>query len=180
LPTFIRPCLEIHMNIIKTFRRCAIAASLTALASTHASADVLTAVTAPANWTFVGAAQVPVPGMTSALFANPLNGRFVVTFSGECAVNAAAGSSSAWTDVDIVVLNAAGAVVRTLPPTVGAADAFCASNGTAGFDGWESNSITAVNGTGLPGGFYRVQVRARLNGGATGGWFGERSLVVIR
>lgn len=168
------------MSFINTLRRCAIAGAIATLASSQASADVLSAVTAPANWTFVGAAQVAIPGMTSALFANPLNGRFVVTFSGECSVNAAAGSSSAWTDVDIVVLNAAGAVVRTLPPTVGAADAFCASNGTAGFDGWESNSITAVNGTGLPGGFYRVQVRARLNGGATGGWFGERSLVVIR
>lgn len=168
------------MNFVNTLRRTAIIGAIATLATSHASADVLTAVTAPANWTFAGAAQVAVPGMTSALFANPLNGRFVVTFSGECAVNAPAGNSSAWTDVDIVVLNAAGALVRTLPPTVGAADAFCASNGTAGFDGWESNSITAVNGVGLPAGVYRVQVRARLNGGATGGWFGERSLTVIR
>ncbi|MFT3955504.1 MAG: hypothetical protein QM722_14260 [Piscinibacter sp.] len=168
------------MNVINSLRRCAVIGAIATLASGHASADVLSAVTAPANWTFAGAAQVAIPGMTSGLFANPLNGRFVVTFSGECAVNAPAGSTSAWTDVDIVVLNAAGAVVRTLPPTVGAADAFCASNGTVGFDGWESNSITAVNGTGLAAGLYRVQVRARLNGGATGGWFGERSLVVIR
>lgn len=168
------------MNIIKTFRRCAIAAALTALASTHASADVLTAVTAPANWTFTGAARVLIPGMTTPLFANPANGRFVVTFSSECAVNAPAGNTSAWTDVDIVVLNAAGAIVATLAPTVGAADAFCSSNGTVGFDGWETNSITAVGGAGLPAGAYRVRVHARLNGGATGGWFGERSLTVIR
>lgn len=168
------------MNLVNSLRRCAVIGAFATLASGHASADVLSAVTSPANWTFNGAAQVAIPGMTSALFANPLNGRFVVTFSGECSVDAPAGNSIAWTDVDIVVLNAAGAAVRVLPPTVGAADAFCAANGTAGFDGWESNSITAVNGAGLPAGLYRVQVRARLNGGATGGWFGERSLVVIR
>ena len=106
--------------------------------------------------------------------------RIVVTFSSECSVNAAAGDTAAWTDVDIVVLNLLGAVVQTLAPTVGAGDAFCASNGTAGFDGWETNAVTAFGGTGLPAGNYRVQVRARLNGGATGGWFGERSLIVGR
>ncbi|WP_341887323.1 hypothetical protein [Variovorax sp. YR752] len=168
------------MSIIKTLRRCAIATALTALASTHASADVLTAVTAPANWTFAGAAQTTIPNLTTPLFANQANRRFVVIFSAECAVNAPAGNSSAWTDVDIIVRNAAGAVVATLAPTVGSGDAFCSANGTAGFDGWESNSVTAVGGAGLPAGNYRVQVRARLNGGATGGWFGERSLVVIR
>jgi hypothetical protein len=168
------------MNFVNKLRRGAIIGAFAALATSHASADVLTAVTAPANWNFAGAAQVAIPGMTTPLFVNPLNGRFVVTFSSECSVNAPAGNSIAWTDVDIVVLNAAGALVRVLPPTVGAGDAFCAANGTAGFDGWESNSITAVSGAGLPAGLYRVQVRARLNGGATGGWFGERSLVVIR
>lgn len=168
------------MNFVNTIRRGAIIGAFAVLATSHASADVLTAVTAPANWNFSGAATVAVPGMTTPLFFNPLNGRFIATFSSECSVDAPAGNSIAWTDVDVVVLNAAGALVRTLPPTVSAADAFCAANGTAGFDGWESNSITAVNGTGLPAGFYRVQVRTRLNGGATGGWFGERSLVVIR
>jgi len=168
------------MSFLNTFRRCAIAATLCALASTHASADVLTAVTAPANWTFAGAAQTTIPNLTTPFFFNAANQRFIVTFSSECAVNAPAGNTSAWTDVDIIVRNAAGALVATLAPTVGAADAFCSSNGTLGFDGWESNSITAVGGAGLPAGNYRVQVRARLNGGATGGWFGERSLVVIR
>lgn len=168
------------MNFVNTIRRGAIIGAFAALTTSHASADVLSAVTAPANWDFAGAAQVIVPGMTTALFANPLNGRFIVTFSSECAVNAPAGNSSAWTDVDIVLLNVAGVPVRTLAPTVGSFDAFCGANGTAGFDGWASNSITAVSGGGLPAGLYRVQVRARLNGGATGGWFGERSLVVIR
>jgi len=168
------------MNMIQTLRRCAIAGALAALASTQASADVLRSVAAVGNWQFAGAAQVPIPGMTTPFFANPLNGRFVVIFSAECAVNAAAGSSMAWSDVDIVLLNAAGAVVQTLAPTAGSLDAFCSSNGTAGFDGWSANSVMGVAGPGLAAGNYRVQVRARLNNGATGGWFGERSLAVIR
>lgn len=167
------------MSIKSIWRVGAIAAALGLLTSLPAAADGITAVTNPNNWTFVGAAQVGVSGMTTAFFANALNQRFYVTFSSECAVNAPAGNTSAWTDIDIVVLNAAGAVVQTMPPTVGAGDAFCASNGTAGFDGWETNAVTAVSGP-LPAGVYRVQVRARLNGGATGGWFGERSLVVWR
>ena len=168
------------MSIKNTLRRCVFAGALAALASTQASADVITATAAVGNWQFAGAAQVPIPGMTSGLFANPLNRRFVVIFSSECAVNAAAGSSAAWSDIDIVLMNAAGAVVSTLAPTAGNLDAFCSSNGTAGFDGWASNSVMAVAGAGLPAGIYRVQVRARLNNGATGGWFGERSLAVIR
>lgn len=168
------------MNSYKNWRKCAAAGAIGLAAAGPAAADAFAVVTEAVNWTFVGAAQVPIPGMTTPLFANPLNKRFLVTFSSECSVNAAAGSSSAWTDIDIVVLNGAGAVVRTLPPTVGAADAFCSSNGTAGFDGWESNAMTAVSVGNLPAGNYRVQVRARLNGGALGGWFGERSLVVWR
>jgi len=170
------------MSLKTPWRRLALTAAASALslaAATQAWANSLTAVTNAGNWTFVGAALQIVPGTTTALFANPANQRFIVTFSAECAVNAPAGNSIAWTDVDIVVLRN-NVVVSTLQPTVGPNGAFCAANGTAGFDGWESNSITAVGGAGLPAGFYQVQVRARLNGGATGGWFGERATVVYR
>lgn len=171
------------MSIKTQWRRLAIAASLGlcgAMASTQSFAHVITTQVNGVNWPFAVAGQVVIPSMTTGFFFNPAGARFVVTFSSECAVAAPAGNTSAWTDVDIVVLNAANVVVATLPPTVGAFDAFCASNGTPPSDGWESNQVTAVGGTNLPAGNYRVQVRARLNGGATGGWFGERALVVWR
>ena len=82
-------------------------------------------------------------------------------------------------DVDIVLMNAfTGAVVLTLAPTAGSADAFCTANGTAGFDGWESNAVTAAVPNAFPAGNYRIGVRARANAGATGGWFGERQVTV--
>jgi hypothetical protein len=156
-------------------------AALALFSPTASKADAVRVITDPNNWTFVGAAQVVISGMTVSSFSNNANQRFLATFSAECSVDAPAGNAGAWIDVDIVVLNAGGTVVLTLSPTIGSGDAFCASNGTAGFDGWETNAITAVAvDHDLRAGNYRVQVRARLNGGATGGWFGERSLVVWR
>jgi hypothetical protein len=153
--------------------------SIALLAATQASADAIAVVTNAANYTFVAGWPI-VPGTVTPAFANLVGQRFLVTFSAECAVNAPAGNNTAWLDVDIVVRNAAGAIVATLAPTVGAGDAFCSSNGTPGFDGWATQSITAVGGAGLPAGVYSVAVRARLNNGATGGWLGERSTVVWR
>lgn len=173
------PAEEIHMTAPRTVRRLATAAALAVAAVGAAQAHTLAAVTAVGNYIFN--AGVPVlPGMTTPLFANGAGQRFIVTFSAECAVNAPAGSHIAYTDVDIVVLNAAGAVVQTLPPTAGNLGAFCAANGTVGVDGWHANSVTAIGGAGLPVGNYRVQVRARLNNGATQASYGERSLVVTR
>lgn len=166
------------MSIKTNLRVMAVAAAFGLLASTQASAHSLAAVTNPLNWQFAGAAQVAIPGMTTPLFVKLAGRRLIVNFSAECSVNAPASNSSAWTDVDIVLLNGAGAVVTTLAPTVGAFDGFCASNGTAGFDNWQMNAINAVVPPTFPAGVYRAQVRARLNGGATGGWFGERSLIV--
>ena len=118
--------------------------------------------------------------MTSALFFNAAGQRFYVHFAAECAVNAPAGNTTAWTDVDILVLNAAGAVVQVLPPTVGTLGAFCSSDGSAGLSGWASNAVIGIGGPGLAAGNYRVQVRARLNNGATQGSYGERTLLVTR
>jgi hypothetical protein len=164
------------MSIIKKhWAKSLIGAAIALGAATQASAHTLAAVTNPINFTWAAGVVAPVPGMVTPFFGHP-GGRFVATFSAECAVNAAAGNHSAWLDVDIVVTNAAGAVVATLTPTVGSGDAFCSSNGTLGFDGWVSPSVTGV--AQLAAGVYRVQVNARLNNGATGGWLGERTLVV--
>ena len=170
--------MSIHSNLC----RFAAVGALSLMAATQASAHSFAAVTAVGNFTFLPAAvPVVLPGMTTPVFFNPAGLRFIATFSSECSVNAPAGNSSAWTDVDIVVLNVpAGVVVAILAPTVGNQAAFCSSNGTAGFDGWASNSVQGVGGVGLPAGNYRVQVRARNNNGATGGWFGERSLILSR
>lgn len=168
------------MSIIKSnWRRIAAVAAFGVMAATQASAHAITANTAVGN--FIFAAGVPaLPGMTSGLFFNPAGARFIVTFAAECAVNAAAGNTTAWTDVDIVVMNAANVVVATLAPTAGTLGAFCASDGSAGLSGWSANSVTAVGGAGLIAGNYRVQVRARLNNGATQASYGERTLIVSR
>ena len=168
------------MDIRKQLTRIAAVAALGLMAAGSASANYLTHQAAAGNHVFSGAAQVPLLGMTSVAFANAVNQPFVVIFSAECAVAAPAGNMSAWTDIDIVVLNAAGAVVQTLAPTAGNADAFCSSNGSVGLDGWSMNSVTAVGGIGLAAGVYRVQVRGRLNNGATSASYGDRSLVIMR
>lgn len=159
--------------------RIAATGVLAVAAASGVQAHSISAVTAVGN--FIFNAGVPVlPGMTSALFGNAAGQRFIVTFSAECAVNAPAGSTTAWTDVDILVLNAVGAVVQTLPPTAGNLGAMCSSDGSAGLSGWGSYTVTAVGGPGLVAGNYRVQVRARLNNGATQASYGERALVVSR
>ena len=92
------------MSIKSNLHRYAVAGAFTLMAATPASANMITAVTGLGNTTFLGAAQVVVPGKTSAPFFNPAGARFVVTFSAECSVHAAAGNNTAYTDVDIVVL----------------------------------------------------------------------------
>ncbi|HEU5134944.1 MAG TPA: hypothetical protein VFU13_07355 [Steroidobacteraceae bacterium] len=144
-------------------------------AASPAMAVVLASTNNLANFTFT--TGTPTLLATAGFFLNA-NESFVVTFSAECAVDAAAGSTSAWTDIDIQLLNAAGAVVSTLSPTSGSADAFCTSNGTVGFDGWTTASMTLSSSV-APAGVYSIRVLGRLNFG-TGGWFGERSLVVYR
>lgn len=164
---------------MKTIFQNFLAAIILLVTSGVAQATAITANTAAGNFLFAGGIPV-LPGMISPLFANPAGTRFIVHFAAECAVNAPAGNTTAWTDVDIQVLNVAGAVVATLPPTVGAADAFCSADGSAGLSGWRSNAVIAVGGAGLPAGNYRVRVVARLNNGATQASYGERTLIVTR
>ena len=115
------------MSKYSNLRRFAAIGALSLMAATQASAHSLAAVTAAGNFTFA-AGTATLPGMTTPLFFNPAGARFIATFSSECSVNAAAGNSNAYTDVDIVVLNPANVVwlschprpaikTRSVPPT---------------------------------------------------------------
>jgi hypothetical protein len=173
--------MEIDMSINSNLRQIAAAAALGLAGVGAAQADaIVPPVTVIGNFTFGVAGLVALPGMISAPFAYTTGRRFIVHFASECAVAAPAGNTTAWTDVDIEVINGAGGIVQVLPPTAGNLGAFCASNGTAASDGWESNAVIAVGGPNLASGVYRVRVRARMNNGATQAWFGERTLVVTR
>lgn len=167
------------MNFLKNLRR---AATVTALGLAGvAQAHTIALATGVNNMPIpLGAAATPIAGATSGAFANAAGQRFYVHFAAECAVAAPAGNTTAWADIDLVVLNAAGAVVQVLPPTVGTLGAFCSSDGSAGLSGWQSNAVIGIGGPGLPAGVYRVQARARLNNGATAGTIGERTLLVTR
>lgn len=167
------------MSIRKQLGRVATVGAVSLLAVGSASAHLITSNAAPGNQFIGGGGLVPLLGMTSAPFFNAANQRFVVTFSAECAVIAPAGNHSAWTDVDVVVLDGGGAIVQTLSPTIGNQDAFCTANGTPVFDGWSRNSVSAVGGLGLVAGNYRVQVRARVPVPFQAS-YGDRALVVTR
>ena len=172
------------MQFINTpFRTVAAAAVMaaSALVSTTASADSLAYAVGTDNWTFSGTSQVDVSGMVSNVFTKPANARLVITFSAEYAVDAPAGNPNAWLDVDIVLLNpTTNAVVYTASPTVGAADAFCSSTGTAGFGHWATHSVQALIPWNFAAGSYKAAVKARLNNGGTSGWLGERMLSVMQ
>jgi len=164
------------MNIIKSKVAAAMASALGLVAAASpAMAQVVANVTNTANFTFT--TGTPVLLATGAI--NMTAGQtLVATFSAECAVDAAAGISNAWTDIDIQLVNEVGTVVNTLSPTAGAGDAFCTANGTAGFDGWTTASMTVAQ-TFSASGFFSLRVVGRVNGGL-GAWYGERSLVVLR
>lgn len=166
------------MRFPTLMRRGLLAASLASLAAGAAQAHTLFGTTAVGNQIIAGAGLVPINGMLTPLLTIAPGQRLLVHFAAECAVNARAGNTTAWTDVEIVMLNAAGAVVRSLPPMAGNLGAFCSADGSAGLSGWRSNKVVAELRTNLPLGRYRVQVRARLNNGATQASYGERTLLI--
>lgn len=175
------------MNIVRHGIRAAAIVVVGLAAASQASADALVAVTRSGNITFTntGAATAKAldsgGGTNSPRFYNEANQRFIVSYTAECAVNAAAGNTTTWIDLDIVAVNTATLAEFTLPPTVGSADAFCSSNGTAGLaaDGWAMNAVNAVGGANMPAGYYIVQVRGRVSAAGTG-HLGDSSLVVWR
>jgi hypothetical protein len=127
----------------------------------------------PGNFT-AGAGFTLVPlnaaGQTTIFFNLGGASKKVLTYSAECSVDAPAGNNFAWTDIDIIVN---GVVV---PPTAGSSDAFCSADGVAGFGGYVRASITVlINGV---AGANSVNIRTTGQGGATGVWLGDSSLVI--
>ncbi|MCW5665719.1 MAG: hypothetical protein KIT35_17965 [Piscinibacter sp.] len=166
------------MSLLSLLRRSFAAAALAAVSVGAAQAHTLFGTTATGNQIINVPGPVLVSGMVSPFISIAPGQRLLVHFAAECAVNAPAGNTTAWTDVDIVMLNAAGAVVRSLVPMGGNLGAFCSADGSAGLSGWRSNKVIAELRTNLPLGRYRVQVRARLNNGATQASYGERTLLI--
>jgi hypothetical protein len=164
------------MNIFQKSRiavSAAIALGLTAAAG-PATAGVLAVQRNNTNFSFTSGTPTLLPDATFNVNAGDT---IAVTFSSECATDAPAGNFSAWTDVDIQLVNSVDAVVNTLSPTSGSLDAFCSANGTAGFDGFSMNAVTATH-TFASSGFFKIRVIGRLDAGATGAWYGDKSLVV--
>jgi hypothetical protein len=152
-------------------------------AAVPAQAEILVTMSRPGNFLGISAAGQLMPltpagiNQTPAFFV-PAGGRFIVSYTAECA-NDAPGTTS-WVSLDIRAVNQATGAITILPPTnvPGSQDAFCTSNGTAGYDGWTTTTVIAT-GVQLPAGNYRLQVFARtVNGGS--GWLSDSSLVVWR
>lgn len=169
------------MSIQQHGLKAALVAVAGLMAASQASADALIGMTRAGNFTFAAPVTVPIAaGVTSSpAFFNAAGQRFIVSYTAECAVAAAAGNTTTWMDLNVVAINIATGAVFTLAPTVGTLDAFCTSNGTVGNDGWSMNAVNAIGGAGMPAGNYRVQVRARLSGAGTG-HLGDSSLIVWR
>jgi hypothetical protein len=131
------------------------------------------------NYTFAVGTNNPVPlaagNVLSLSFSG--SGKWVITYSAECAVAAAAGNSTTWMSLEIRVDGVAVAPTDT----AGNQDAFCSSNGTAGADGWTNTSITVVTPA-LALGPHVVEIRAAIINGAAGssGWLGDSTILISR
>lgn len=159
----------------------ALLGTLALTAAVPARADHFIAMTRLNNFNTIGAGGTLVPlndfgALATPAFAVAAGTRFIVSYTAECAQNAA--GVFGYVNVDIRALNIATGAVTVLPPTNSPGDAFCSSNNVAGFDGWSMNAVNAV-ATGLPAGNYRIQVFARTVNGGTG-WLGDSSLIVWR
>jgi hypothetical protein len=156
-----------------TLRHAALALVLAGTAATS-HAGVKASALRPSNWVSPSRNEVLVPlnaaGATTLSFNLPSAGKKILTYSAECAVDAPAGESYAWVDLDIIVN---GVVVE---PTTGSFDMFCSANGTAGFDGYVRASITLpIQGK---SGNNTVQIKARGASGVNGMWLGDSALVI--
>lgn len=152
-------------------------------AAVPAQAEILVTMSRPGNFAGITAGGQLMPltpagaNQTPAFFV-PAGSRFLVSYTAECANDAA--TTSSWVSLDIRAVNVATGAITVLPPTnvAGSQDAFCTSNGTAGYDGWTTTTVIAT-GVQLPAGNYRLQVYARtVNGGS--GWLSDSSLTVWR
>lgn len=149
-----------------------LAAACLAGTSIGASAEMARSATHTGNFTFATPTTlVPLNnnGKTRLgfRFRDTPEGWRIITYSAECSVS---GPIGGWVDIDIIVDG------NVIPPTDSTADAFCSALEGAGFDTWATQSITVAVQLGQ--GSHRIQIRARLNGGATGGWLSDSSLVI--
>jgi hypothetical protein len=147
-------------------------AALSLLAAT-ASAKIIVSDNHPSNFSYtVSGTWVPITstGATSVSFNVKKAGKYVLTFSAECAVDAPAGNNVGWVEIDLFVNH------NVVAPTVGTADSFCSANGTAGFDGYVRPSITTV--VDLVAGPNALLVYGKFQAGATGGWISDSAFVI--
>ncbi|MBN8510996.1 MAG: hypothetical protein J0L57_20600 [Burkholderiales bacterium] len=149
-------------------------ACVVALAATTALAGIKASGYRAGNFSFTTpTALVPLTttGGTALTWNQGSAGKKIMTFSAECSVDAPAGNNFAWVDIDILHNGVA------VPPTAGSSDGFCSADGVAGFAGYVRASITVV----IPAvaGANTVQVLARLNAGATGGWVSDTSTLIV-
>jgi hypothetical protein len=159
---------------MKTFRQAVIALVLAGAAAT-AQAGIKASAVHTTAWTQSSAAQALVTldasGKTALSFTLGSAGKKVLTFSAICSVDAPAGDTLSWLDLDILVN---GVVVA---PTVGSDDAFCSTSGKGGYYQYVRASIT-IPIQGLAGTNY-VQIKARGNYLARGMYFYNSTLVVF-
>lgn len=155
------------------FSRQLLAVAALSLIASAASAKVIASGNYPSNFTYAtSGTYTPLVsnGATTLTVNAPKAGIYVITYSAECTVDAPAGNNFAWVDIDLEVNGAA------VAPTVGTSDAFCSADGVAGFGGYVRASVTTV--AQLVAGANTVRVLGKFQGGATGGWLGDTSIVV--
>jgi hypothetical protein len=150
----------------------AVASAAALFVPSVASADFLKRSFHAANFSFTSpTVLVPInSGATVLSFTLTAPDVIVVTFSAECSVNAPAGNSGAWVDIDLRLDGVA------IVPTAGTSDAFCGADGVSGFGHWTRVSITTA--VSVPAGTHTISVLGRLNFGATGGLISDSSLVL--
>lgn len=152
-----------------------IAAATLALATTATMAGVISTSTRLGNWSTNSPTAVFVPlndgNATSVRFSVSTERKVVITYSAECAVDAAADNNSAWLEITILIDGV------PLRPTAGTSDAFCSSDGKVGFNNWVRPSVTGYLLVGP--GIHTIQVQTSGLNGATGLWLGDTALIVF-
>ncbi len=152
-----------------------IAAATLALAATASMAGVISTSTRLGNWSVGAPDAVFVPlndgSATSVRFSVASERKVVITYSAECAVDAAADNNSAWLEITILIDGV------PLRPTGGTSDAFCSADGKVGFNNWVRPSVTGYLLVGA--GIHTVQVQTSGQFGATGLWLGDTALIIF-
>jgi hypothetical protein len=170
---------QIRTDVYRTtLRNAALAVALAGAAAT-AHAGVKASAINPVNLGYSTPEEVFVvlnaAGATTLNFNLNSAGKKILTYSAGCAVNAAAGNTAAFVELDIYVN---GVIVA---PTNGdayiAEDPFCSANGVFGLtDGQVRASIT-VPIQGIKGN-NTIQIKAQGNSGAAGFLLGKSALVI--